>query len=309
MKQFWMLFLGVFISWSAMMSVAEAKRLGGGSNLGYSKSVPSKSYNTNQQASTKPQAAPTAQAGQAAAASGASKWLGPLAGIAAGGLLAAMLFGDGFEGLQIMDFLIFALIAFVLYKVFAARRRQAYQPAGMERSAGYIEPNPAKPSPVARQAAEPFAPYNPAGQSSIIGSGLGESPSAEAHPVTTAPDWFDAGAFVEGAKQHFMTLQKAWDGLDVSEIESYCTPALFAAIQAQMVGRVAGDNVTVVDSLYAEIADMVIEGDDFVVSLRFSGFIQEAADEGAHSFSEIWHIRRSAAGEGNWQVAGIQRMQ
>ncbi len=39
-------------------------------------------------------------AGAAAKAGGASRWLGPLAGIAAGGLLASMFMGGGFQGMQ-----------------------------------------------------------------------------------------------------------------------------------------------------------------------------------------------------------------
>ena len=90
---------------------ASAKRLGGGKSLG---SAPS--HQTTQM--NKQQAAPAPAAGTAAAAarpaSGASRWLGPLAGIAAGGLLASMFMGDGFEGMQIFDILIFGLIAFLL---------------------------------------------------------------------------------------------------------------------------------------------------------------------------------------------------
>jgi len=75
---------------------ANAKRFGGGKSFG---SAPS---HQTRQAPQQTQAAPT-QAGRQtpAAASGASRWLGPLAGLAAGGLLASMFMGDGFEGLQL----------------------------------------------------------------------------------------------------------------------------------------------------------------------------------------------------------------
>jgi predicted lipid-binding transport protein (Tim44 family) len=65
-------------------------------------------HQTRQAAPTTPAAAPTAPGRAPAAASGASRWLGPLAGLAAGGLLASMFMGDGFQGMQIMDFLIMA---------------------------------------------------------------------------------------------------------------------------------------------------------------------------------------------------------
>ena len=60
--------------------------------------------------------------------------------------------------------------------------------------------------------------------------------------------------------------------------------------------------------LDAEIAAMAVDGEYFIVSIRFSGFIQEDAVKGAHAFNEIWHIRRLANDEGNWQVAGIQQV-
>jgi predicted lipid-binding transport protein (Tim44 family) len=72
-------------------------------------------------------------AGAAAKAGGASRWLGPLAGIAAGGLLASMFMGGGFQGMQIFDILIMAVIAFLVFRFIAARRRKQQEhmaPAG-----------------------------------------------------------------------------------------------------------------------------------------------------------------------------------
>ncbi|NPA73069.1 MAG: Tim44 domain-containing protein, partial [Gammaproteobacteria bacterium] len=135
----------------------------------------------------------------------------------------------------------------------------------------------------------------------------GEAVSEDAHHLTEAPAWFDADQFVEGAKGHFISLQKAWDSADLSEVESYCSPELFAEIKAEMQGMKAGDNETVVDTLNAELADMAIDGEYFIASIRFSGFIQEDSAEGAHAFNEVWHIRRLANDEGTWQVSGIQQ--
>ncbi|MEG0969291.1 MAG: hypothetical protein RSG92_28425, partial [Pseudomonas sp.] len=97
---------------------ANAKRFGGGKSAG---AAPS--HQTSQMAPSSPGmggAAATAgaagAAGAAAKAGGASKWLGPLAGIAAGGLLASMFMGGGFQGMQIFDILIMAVIAFVIFR-------------------------------------------------------------------------------------------------------------------------------------------------------------------------------------------------
>lgn len=299
--------------------VAEAKRFGGGGSFGYQKKIAPKQPATAPKKTT-PDSAKTAPTSQTKPASGASKWLGPLAGIAAGGLLAAMLFGDGFEGIQLFDILLFALIAFVLFKIFAsvARRNMAYQPANEHST--YRQPQNEYSQPhennAQRQAHESnqssnHAAYDANQQGSIIGSnledGLGQGASEQAHYFDEIPAWFNAEQFVEGAKGHFMSLQKAWDNLEINEIESYCTPELFSALQQQMAEMQSGQNHTRVDELDAEIATMAIDGDYLVVSLRFTGFIEED-DSGAHAFNEIWHIRRLANDEGDWRIAGIQQV-
>jgi len=314
MQKSWVALFAIFFGLFSVAQVAEAKRFGGGSSFGYSKSTPTKSYNTAPKATPAPKAAPaTGAAAGTAAKSGASKWLGPLAGLAVGGLLAAMIFGDGFEGLQIMDILIFGLIAFLLYKLFVARKRSQSPQAAYERAYEEDKPSQARyeTETVQQRQAQPQLPehqaYDPNSGGSIFGSALGEAPSDQAVQVSEVPAWFNADQFVEGAKSHFVSLQKAWDAVDVSEVQSYCTPELFAEIQKEMQGMQPGENVTIVDTLDAEVADMAIDGEYFVVSIRFTGFIQESVEESAHAFNEVWHIRRDASDQGNWLVAGIQQ--
>ena len=78
------IFMALCIGLTLSLDV-HAKRFGGGKSFG---SAPS---HQTRQAPQQTQAAPN-QAGRQtpAAASGASRWLGPLAGLAAGGLLASM---------------------------------------------------------------------------------------------------------------------------------------------------------------------------------------------------------------------------
>lgn len=317
------LFIALFTLLFAFSQVAEAKRLGGGGSFGYNKQVAPKSFNqkSNTQdskssnTSTAP-AAGAAAAGSTAAKSGASKWLGPLAGLAVGGLLAAMIFGDAFEGIQIMDILLFALIAFILFKLFMRKKQQA-QPQAAYEAYQREQYQPQQPAPQAepmqtqkRETHSAHTAYDPNAGGSIIGSGLsGEAPSENAQPVTETPEWFNEDGFKEAATQHFIALQKAWDEVDLASLESYCAPALYQALLGELQGVAPGDNQTHVDAVSAEIVDKVIEDNYFIVSVRYSGFIEENADEGAHAFSEIWHIRRLQEGEGSWQIAGIQQEQ
>ena len=71
---------------------ANAKRFGGGKSFGSSPIHQSKQKVTQ---STNKSNNSQAQSSN----SSVSKWLGPLAGIAAGGLLASMFMGEGFNGL------------------------------------------------------------------------------------------------------------------------------------------------------------------------------------------------------------------
>ena len=104
---------------------ANAKRFGGGKSSG---AAPTHQTSQMAPSSAAGGAAATAgaagAAGVAAKAGGASRWLGPLAGIAAGGLLASMFMGGGFQGMQIFDILIMAVIAFLIFRFIAARRRK-----------------------------------------------------------------------------------------------------------------------------------------------------------------------------------------
>ncbi|SFR54849.1 Tim44 domain-containing protein [Thiomicrospira sp. ALE5] len=293
-----------------MPQPADAKRFGGGGSFGKQHSMPAHQRQQQQQQRQQRQEQQQqrqAQRQQAVANSGTSRWLGPLAGLAAGGLLAWMFFGDGFDGLQFMDILLFGALAFGLFMLFRAwRARQSGQYAG---AAGAAAPQERAPAPTQYREAPTASPvnqspqYDPNYSGSMIGSGLGIN---ALHHVDT-PTWFNPDAFVEGAKQHFLSVQKAWDQGDASEIESYCTPELFAELKSMMDEIVVGENYTEIDTLNSELVDQSIDGDYFVVSIRFSGYIKESRDDDAHAFNEIWHIRRLQAGEGNWQIAGIQQ--
>ena len=190
MSFFMILCLGLTLS-----LYANAERVGSG------KSAAAAPIHQPRQASPTQQpamAAPAAGAGAAAAArpSGASRWLGPLAGIAAGGLLASMFMGDSFEGFQFFDFLILALIAFVIFRLIARRKQQA-------------GPQPAVAGHAPMQREMPNQPSN---------GGLFGGAAAGAAPVINAPSWFNAERFVAAGREHFMNLQQHWDAYEMDKI-------------------------------------------------------------------------------------------
>ncbi len=276
--------------------VAEAKRLGGGSNLGkqYSTphSAPAQQAKPAGAATTSPAAA---SANAAPRASGASRWLGPLAGLAAGGLLASLFFGDGFQGLQVMDLLMIALLIFGGIMLFRFMRRGASPvPAGVGAGSGQ------GPRPLGGHVLMRNAPP------SVTASGF--TPSARADE-NQAPAWFDAKNFADGARSHFLRLQAVWDKADFSDIKEYTTPELFEELQRERLKLGTVPQVTEAVALKVQLAGIRRDGDLAVVSLEFSGLIREAASEDANPFHEIWHIQHAwNTPEGDWFIAGIQQV-
>ncbi len=285
---------------------AEAKRFGGGASLGKQSSNMQRQAQPQrppqQQAQGQPAGQSTAAAGQRpAGATGASRWLGPLAGLAAGGLLAALFFGDAFEGLQVMDFILIALLILGGVMLFRLLRRGQAQPTVAPAGAGGVTLT--KPSPLGverreQDGAAGHAVWPARSNGSGLASGDDETPS-----------WFDDAGFVEGAKTHFIRLQTAWDHSDFQEISDYTTPELLAQLQRER-DKTTGSQSTEVVRLNAELVGIRREDDLVVASVLFSGLIREEAQGVAEPFSEIWHVQHPwGSASGDWLIAGIQQVE
>lgn len=258
---------------------AHAKRFGGGKSFG---SAPS---HQTRQAPQQTQAAPSQAGKQAAAApSGASRWLGPLAGLAAGGLLASMFMGDGFEGIQFMDILIFGLIAFLLFRFLAARRRQQ-QPA----MAGH--------APMQRE-----MPQQPA--TSIFG---GSSAPVAAAPVINAPAWFNEQNFVAAAREHFLSLQQHWDANEMDKIAEFVTPQLLGFLKQERAEIGDAYQSTYIDDLQIQLDGVDDNAEKTTATLTFSGVAKTSRFDQGEPFSESWRMERVQGENQPWLVAGIRQ--
>ncbi|HEX5844445.1 MAG TPA: TIM44-like domain-containing protein [Pseudomonas sp.] len=278
MQRFLSIALAMCLSLGLTMSFeAEAKRLGSGKSFG---SAPS--HQTRQAPAQQTTAAPTAGR-QPAAASGASRWLGPLAGLAAGGLLASMFMGDGFEGLQIMDMLIFGLIAFLLFRFLAARRRQA-QPA----AAGGV----------------PYQREMPKAPASIFGAG---SAAAAIKPVINAPAWFNEQSFISAGREHFLSLQQHWDANEMEKIAEFVTPQLLDFLKRERADLGEGFQSTYIDNLEVQLDGVDDLSDKTVATLTFSGLAKTSRFDQGEAFSESWRLERAVGDNQPWLVAGIRQ--
>ena len=279
MQRFLSIALAMFLSvgLTTMSFEAEAKRLGGGKSFG---SAPS---HQARQTPAQQSAAPATAGRQPAAASGASRWLGPLAGLAAGGLLASMFMGDGFEGLQIMDMLIFGLIAFLLFRFLAARRQQA-------------SPATANGAPMQREM--------PAAPASIFG---GSSAAAAIKPVINAPAWFNEQSFINTGREHFLSLQQHWDANEMDKIGEFVTPQLLEFLSRERADLGDGFQSTYVDNLDVQLDGVDDLSDKTVATLTFTGVAKTSRFDQGEAFSESWRLERAIGDNQPWLVAGIRQ--
>jgi len=262
---------------------ANAKRFGGGKSSG---AAPT--HQTRQAAPATPAATPNAAGRPPAAASGASRWLGPLAGLAAGGLLASMFMGDGFQGMQIFDILIMAVIAFLIFRFIAARRRKQQEhmaPAG---------------APMQREVFE----QKPAAMGSIFG---GSAAPAAARPVINAPAWFNEERFVEAARSHFQSLQQHWDANEMDKIAEFVTPQLLEFLKRERADLGEGFQSTYIDNLNVQLDGVDDRADKTIATLTFTGVSKTSRFDQGEVFSESWNMERAQGENQPWLVAGIRQ--
>ena len=288
---------------SLVMQDAEAKRLGGGRSIGR------QSENVTQKQAAPAQAAPAQQAAPAPAAAGqapaakpaGNRWLGPLAGLAAGLGIAALLshFGLGgalAEALGSM-LLIGALIvgALFLFRMF----RGAKKPA---------EPEPAYASPNLSRAPATVAPaFEPALLRSTTTAA--PAPGAASAATWTIPADFDVDNFLHIARMYYVRLQAAWDAGNETDLRDFMTPEMYAEIKLDLQERGAAANKTDVVTLSADLLGIEEQGEQSLASVRLHGTIREGADAPAEPFSEVWNLVKPRAAKGSWVLAGIQQEQ
>ncbi len=325
-------------------SWSEAKRVGGGKSQGMQRSAPAQStpQNTPPQQAAPQQTAPAtagapAAAGAAAAAAAAPakrSWLGPIAGLAAGLGLAALMshlgLGEAFANflmLALLGIAAFFLIRFLLRRFGpGAQQRPALATAGAAGGAGSgpaLGGAPAMPAPAESAAAAPMArtSFEPAaGEVSVTGQPLqrlgGEPATAAAAAVAVSaaasgpslPEGFDLPAFERVAKMIFIRLQAANDAGDLEDLRRFTTPEMFAALRLDIQDRGDAAQHTDVERVDAQVLDFATEDGRQIVSVRFHGMIREEAGSPAAAFDEVWHLVKPET-EGSWAIAGIQQAQ
>lgn len=293
MRTFLVSLMVVLASFSFTAEYAEAKKFGGGSSLG--KSFSFSKQKKAQPAPTQQQAAPnTASKTATQTTKKRSGFGGLMAGMLAGGLLGALFFGGAFDGIQLMDILLVVGGAFLAFKIFSMYRQSQKPPQYATDGAQYeISPERQERTAVKEPVAGKVQP-TPAFSSGMVN----EQPEL--------PAWFDQPAFLEGARNHFITLQRAWDSSDWTEISSYTSENLLSQLKVERAKSPDNQSTEVV-SVMAELANFMNEKDQVVVSVNFYGWLKEDSDQ-ATEFNEIWHLTRDTTVENaDWIIVGIEQ--
>jgi predicted lipid-binding transport protein (Tim44 family) len=284
---------------------ADARRLGGGRTFGkQSSSV------TQQQAASpsKQTASPTNQpAGQPPASAPApqptgNRWLGPIAGLAAGLGIAALLshfglggaFADGLGSILVIGLLLMAGVF-----IWRMLRRGTAMPTSSVRP---MEPAYATPAPQASDSNR---------EVSVLGTPLSGSTAAPAPAVVPwgVPADFDVAGFLRNAKVHFIRMQAASDEGNLADIREFTTPEAFAEIKMQLDEDKGAVHKTDVVNLDAVLLGIETGPTDYLASVRFSGSIREDNQSDAAPFEEVWNLSKPVAGRDGWLLAGIQQLQ
>jgi predicted lipid-binding transport protein (Tim44 family) len=273
----------------------EAKRLGGGGSSGMKRDMPAR---------TAPDATPAKPAAPAAAPNAAgtapkSSWMGPLAGLAAGLGLVALMSHLGL-GDELANFVMLALLAFAavflirfLMRRFGPAAQQSRAPAGM-RFAGL--PAGGLPMPGASGGSGPAAV-----------SALGTPLAQPAWAAPALPVDFDAAAFERIAKMIFIRMQAANDSGDLNDLRAFTTPEMFASLRVDLQERGASTQQTDVVKIDAQVIEFATEAERHVVSVRFHGLIREDKDGAEQAFDEVWHLVKPIDASREWAIAGIQQ--
>jgi predicted lipid-binding transport protein (Tim44 family) len=285
---------------------AEARRFGGGGNFGGRSS-----YSAPYQRSAQPQRqAQQQQAGKQAPAANPGMagrgMMGMLGALAVGGLLGSMFSGGGFHGLNFLDMLVFGAIAFFLYRMFAARKSAAQQPAYGRTSHdnNYQDNSPSN------------QPSNQGGfntdvlfKDKPVADTTSQNYQQDADFNTVAvPNGFDEKGFLDGAKVAYKTLQKAWDARDLAEIRGLTTDKVFAEIQDQIKASTE-DNHTDILKIEAELLEVREIGNEIEAVVLFDTVMREDREAQAGQVREVWHfVKPSNPAQTKWLLDGIQQL-
>lgn len=309
MKMFSLLAVVLTLGLSLPIADAEAaKRFGGGKSTGMQRQMNTPDKAPTAAPAQSAAAAPATGAAGAAAAPARSKWMGPLAGLAAGLGLAALASHFGFgEELANMMMIGLLVLGVVLVIGFVMRKRMGAQAPAMAGAGAGAGSRPmqysASGAPQSAPASRPFDVNMPGSSAGTAAANLAPATAARSIPAD-----FDVQGFARNAKVNFIRLQAANDAGNLDDIREFTTPEMFAEIKMSIDERGGAKQFTDVVSINADVLEVAEEANRYVVSVRLTGTIREDGAN-AEPVDEIWHLTKPRDGASGWLLAGIQQAQ
>ncbi len=126
-------------------------------------------------------------------------------------------------------------------------------------------------------------------------------PSATSSPL-------DVDAFLQVARQSFVSLQAAWDAADIATLSRLTTEPLLEELRDQLAERGPLPNHTEVLRLEARLLALEELREAFVASVEFSGLIRERIDDRAAPFRELWLLANPKTAALGWRLARVQAL-
>ena len=308
----------------ALNGIADARRMGGGGNFGVQRSIspqktapaPAAPASNAASPSSPPASQPAAPASASAPkappaatpapAPSGTRWLGPIAGIAAGLGLAALMshlgLSEGFGTILLLGLVIFACIFVV--RTFLGRRQTSGAP--LQYSGVTASASGSAPSAFTSSASTWRIP-----STSELAGQPGSASATEALAVGVArkalPQGFDAAAFATEAKRQYIQIQRSYDDADRAALSSVMT-ADMATEMARELDQRGLHHPTEIVTLDAEVLDVSTEGDEYWISVRFTGQVKEDGEPLPHSIDEVWNLTKPVKGGSGWLLAGISQV-
>ena len=321
MKTWWIAALVMAVSTALVPLDSDAKRLGGGGSQGMQRSLPARSTpdSTPARPATPSQATPAPAGAAVPAAAPRRSWMGPIAGLAAGLGLAALMshFGLGAGLANFMMIALLAVVAVVAVRFLMQRFGNGSRgtPAGLGMAG--VSPSAAMQPSAAQQTWQRTAvtpqPAMQRGFDAGPATAFAAPAAAAAAPAVGAastmaiPADFDVDGFQRIAKMIFIRLQAANDSGDLEDLRNFTTPEMFAAVRLDLQERGPKPQQTDVVRVDAEVLDVAEESQRQIASVRFHGLIREEKDAVPASFDEVWHLVKPRHGDAAWAIAGIQQ--
>jgi predicted lipid-binding transport protein (Tim44 family) len=227
-----------------------------------------------------------------------SRWMGPIAGLAAGLGLAALLSHFGLpEGLG--SFLLLALLVFAGVAIVRMLFGRRTPPRPAMQYAGGTEPGLA----AAGTPPEPAPGWGGTQRQEPVMRNPSPEPAASGGPF---PPGFDAAGFARQAKLQFERLQAAYDAGDRAAMAEVMTPEMLAEISRDLDAR-GEHQPTEVVTLDAGVLEVGTEGDHHWASVRYTGLLREDGEAQPKSIDEVWNLTKPVDGSSGWLLAGVQQ--